>query len=206
MGLSELTNKELKNILRQNNIKNYSKLNKKDLTKKVNQLIKLQDNAGKKINGGSISNTKTTSVPINVKTNLNKKNTPPSKVIPSPESVTELEQTSNVKNVKVISNKENLPPVISSPESAGQLEPTVKNNQREEVESHPITSETNQSNPNQNVTQANNKKIPSAPPYNKKELNELNNREFNRKTQIAINESKSNQNLKKEECGACTIL
>jgi hypothetical protein len=197
MGLSELTNKELKNILRQNNIKNYSKLNKKDLTKKVNQLIKLQNNAGKKINGGYNSNTKNTSVPINVKTNLNKKNIPPSP---------ELEQTSNVKNVKFISNNENLPPVISSTESAGQLEPTVKNNQREEVESHPITSETNQSNPNQNVTQANNKKIPSAPPYNKKELNELNNREFNRKTQIAINESKSNQNLKKEECGACTIL
>jgi hypothetical protein len=196
MGLSELTNKELKNILRQNNIKNYSKLNKKDLTKKVNQLIKLQNNAGKKINGGYNSNTKNTSVPINVKTNLNKKNIPP-----SPESVTELEQTSNVKNVKFISNNENLPPVISSTESAGQLEPTVKNNQREEVESHPITSETNQSNPNQNVIQANNKNLPSAPPYSKKELNEL-----NRKTQLAINESKSNQNLKKEECGACTIL
>ena len=196
MGLSELTNKELKNILRQNNIKNYSKLNKKDLTKKVNQLIKLQNNAGKKINGGYNSNTKNTSVPINVKTNLNKKN-----IQPSPKSVTELEQTSNVKNVKFISNNENLPPVISSTESAGQLEPTVKNNQREEVESHPITSETNQSNPNQNVIQANNKNLPSAPPYSKKELNEL-----NRNTQLAINESKSNQNLKKEECGACTML
>ena len=172
MGLSELTNKELKNILRENQVKNYSKLNKKDLTKKVNQLIKLQNNTGKKINGGSNSNTKT---------NLKKKNTPP-----SPESVTELEQTSNV---------------ISSTEFAGQLEPTVKNNQREEVESHPITSETNQSNPNQNVIQANNKKIPSAPPYSKKDLNEL-----NRKPQLAINQSISNQNLKKEECGACTIL
>jgi hypothetical protein len=48
MELSELTNKELKNILRQNNVKNYSKLNKKDLVKKVNQLIKEQ-NGGKKI-------------------------------------------------------------------------------------------------------------------------------------------------------------
>ncbi len=46
MELSELTNKELKYILRQNNIKNYSKLNKKDLVKKVNQLIKAQ-NGGK---------------------------------------------------------------------------------------------------------------------------------------------------------------
>ena len=39
MELSELTNKELKNILRQNQVKNYSKLNKKNLLKKVNELI-----------------------------------------------------------------------------------------------------------------------------------------------------------------------
>ena len=43
MGLSELTNKELKNILRENQVKNYSKLNKKDLIKKVNKLIKKQN-------------------------------------------------------------------------------------------------------------------------------------------------------------------
>jgi len=42
MELSELTNKELKYILRQNKVKNYSKLNKKGLLKKVNQLIKEQ--------------------------------------------------------------------------------------------------------------------------------------------------------------------
>ena len=53
MGLSDLTNKELKNILRQNNVKNYSKFNKKDLVKMVNQLINAQ-NGGKneKINNG----------------------------------------------------------------------------------------------------------------------------------------------------------
>ena len=33
--LTELTNRELKNILRENQIKNYSKLNKKDLVKKI---------------------------------------------------------------------------------------------------------------------------------------------------------------------------
>lgn len=43
MELSELTNRELKNILRQNNIKNYSKLNKKELVKKVNKLIKVKN-------------------------------------------------------------------------------------------------------------------------------------------------------------------
>jgi hypothetical protein len=48
MVLSELTNKELKSILQQNNVKNYSKLNKKDLVKKVNQLIKAQNGGGKK--------------------------------------------------------------------------------------------------------------------------------------------------------------
>lgn len=46
MELSELTNRELKNILRENQVKNYSKLNKKELVKKVNQLIKEQ-NGGK---------------------------------------------------------------------------------------------------------------------------------------------------------------
>ena len=46
MELSELTNRELKNILRQNQVKNYSKLNKKELVKKVNNLIKVQ-NGGK---------------------------------------------------------------------------------------------------------------------------------------------------------------
>jgi len=52
MELSELTNKELKSILRENQVKNYSKLNKKDLVKKVNQLIKLQNggNSGKRNN------------------------------------------------------------------------------------------------------------------------------------------------------------
>jgi hypothetical protein len=42
----ELSNKELKNILRENQVKNYSKLNKKELVKKVNQLIREQ-NGGK---------------------------------------------------------------------------------------------------------------------------------------------------------------
>lgn len=49
MELSELTNTELKSILRENQVKNYSKLNKKDLVKKLNQLIKEQ-NSGKRNN------------------------------------------------------------------------------------------------------------------------------------------------------------
>jgi len=115
MGLSELTNKELKNILRQNNIKNYSKLNKKDLTKKVKKLI-----------GGD---------------------------------------TLNHINTSTLT-KELPPPQVELPLNIG-------------------------------------KEVPSAPPYNSnEELNVLN----NRKTKSVINESKSNQNLKKEECGACTIL
>jgi hypothetical protein len=48
MVLSELTNKELKGILRENHVRNYSKLNKKGLLKKVNQLIKAQNGGGKK--------------------------------------------------------------------------------------------------------------------------------------------------------------
>ena len=54
MTISELTNKELKNILRENNVKNYSKLTKKDLVKKVNQLIKAQN--GEKTGNGKNSN------------------------------------------------------------------------------------------------------------------------------------------------------
>jgi hypothetical protein len=42
LELSKLTNRELKNILRDNQIKNYSKLNKKNLVKKVNQFINKQ--------------------------------------------------------------------------------------------------------------------------------------------------------------------
>ena len=42
MELSELTNKELKGILRENDVRNYSKLNKKDLVKKVNKLLNSQ--------------------------------------------------------------------------------------------------------------------------------------------------------------------
>lgn len=46
MEFSELTNKELKGILRENQVKNYSNLNKKELVKKVNQLTREQ-NGGK---------------------------------------------------------------------------------------------------------------------------------------------------------------
>ena len=52
MVLSELTNKELKSILRENDVRNYSKLNKKNLVKKVNQLIKAQNGGGKKSGKG----------------------------------------------------------------------------------------------------------------------------------------------------------
>jgi len=52
MVLSELTNKELKSILRENDVRNYSKLNKKNLVKKVNQLIKVQNDGGKKSEKG----------------------------------------------------------------------------------------------------------------------------------------------------------
>lgn len=56
MVLSELTNKELMGILRENDVRNYSKLNKKGLLKKVNQLIKEQNGGSKKkyrLRGGS---------------------------------------------------------------------------------------------------------------------------------------------------------
>lgn len=55
--LLKLTNRELKNVLRENNIKNYSKLNKKDLVNKVKKILNIQQKGGKKyklknLNGG----------------------------------------------------------------------------------------------------------------------------------------------------------
>jgi hypothetical protein len=44
--LYQFTNKELKDILKKNQVKNYSKLNKKDLIKKVNQLTNSQEGGG----------------------------------------------------------------------------------------------------------------------------------------------------------------
>lgn len=58
MVLSELTNKELKSILRENDVRNYSKLNKKGLLKKVTQLIKVQNGGSKK--SGKVGNKKDT--------------------------------------------------------------------------------------------------------------------------------------------------
>jgi hypothetical protein len=45
--LYEFTNKELRDILKKNQVKNYSKMNKKDLIKKVNQLTNSQNGGGK---------------------------------------------------------------------------------------------------------------------------------------------------------------
>jgi len=78
MRLSDLTNKELKNILRQKNVKNYSKFNKKDLVKMVNQLINAQNGGKKKyklkelIGGESPELTQ----PLLSNKNRNKKNSP----------------------------------------------------------------------------------------------------------------------------------
>ena len=65
MELSELTNRELKNILRQNNVKNYSKLNKKELVKKVNKLIKVKNggNCNKKYTFKNLSGGKNGDTP-----------------------------------------------------------------------------------------------------------------------------------------------
>ena len=78
MEFSELTNKELKGILRENQVKNYSKLNKKELVKKVNQLTRKQ-NGGKKYTlkeliGGAPDELKQ---PILSNNNRKQKNGPP---------------------------------------------------------------------------------------------------------------------------------
>ena len=81
MEFSELTNKELKGILRENQVKNYSNLNKKELVKKVKQLTREQ-NGGKSGKGKNGKKKKYTlkdlfgGDPPEMPTGVNKKNLP----------------------------------------------------------------------------------------------------------------------------------
>ena len=60
--LYEFTNKKLRDILKKNQVKNYSKMNKKDLIKKVNQLTNSQ-NGG---NGAQYTEVSGVRIPIHM--------------------------------------------------------------------------------------------------------------------------------------------
>jgi len=192
MELSELTNKELKNILRQNNVKNYSKLNKKDLVKKVNQLIKEQ-NGGKreKRNNGKkkyklkdlIGGTKQTDVPY-VQFNEQRKIELEQQQQLEQQKKLELEQQQKLEQPQLKSNNSNI----------------AKNSALNQSIANPQNSQ-------QVVTEA------SAPALNQNEENRLRIQEEQRHLNLAKNRSLKNQvgiqknNLgNNEQCKACTIL
>ena len=185
--LTELTNRELKNILRENQIKNYSKLNKKDLVKKVNQLIKAQ-------NGEKSGKRK----------NINKK-------------YTLKELIGGVRGVSesLLSNTNNQPTIYSR-ESMDYVPPSVKNipitqkeknnallqqqqQQQQQQQPEQLNQQQQQQQPEQLTQQQ--EKIPSAPFLSKNEKKKLENNEEARQ----INEAKKASLQKEEGCGACSI-
>jgi hypothetical protein len=196
MELSELTNRELKNILRQNNIKNYSKLNKKELVKKVNKLIKVK-------NGG----------------NQNKKYTFKNLVGGTKEPSTEPSTESSIESSTELSTQPSTAPSTSS--SLNTTFSGLKNKLSKGINTAMTNSDLKNKlskgiNPaitNKSETTSNPQ--PSAPPLNAVNENKLSNQEFNRQTELAKEQSLKNNpnstqnpntNPKKEECGPCSIL
>ena len=194
MELSELTNKELKNILRQNQVKNYSKLNKKNLVKKVNQLIKSLNGGNSKkkyrLRGGIVVSPR--------------KNDPP-----GPPPVATPGATTQGPNHSV--NNKNLNPA----NPGATTTPSVSDNSSNESIEKQVASDSglpqNQGNPTQ-VSTASNKNnrsrgnsalfVYSANPNNK---NYKGREEPFEQTKYGNIKAKDANNSGKNECGACTI-
>jgi hypothetical protein len=191
MELSELTNKELKNILRQNNVKNYSKLNKKDLVKKVNQLIKEQNGDKKKyklnelIGGDHLKGNKNLSQSL-----LTNQNITARKINEKNKSTIYSRESRGYEPPKINPNGTMVPPPISS------------SNPSEQSISSSIPSE-------QPISSS----IPSAPLLTPYEANQLRIQEEQRQLNAAKNMSLQNQGViqknnlgNNEQCKGCTIL
>jgi hypothetical protein len=168
MELSELTNKELKNILRQNNVKNYSKLNKKDLVKKVNQLIKEQNGDKKKyklnelIGGDHLKGNKNLSQSL-----LTNQNITARKINEKNKSTIYSRESRGYEPPKINPNGTMVPPPISSSNpseqsisssipSAPLLTPYEANQLRIQEEQRQLNAAKNMSLQNQGVIQKNN--------------------------------------------------
>ncbi len=187
MEFSELTNKELKGILRENKVKNYSNLNKKELVKKVNQLIKAKNGgkSGKEKNGKKKKNTFKDLIggePAGISEGVNPKNLPNFQNTASPPS--EMSMGVNPKNLPNFQNTASPPPP-----------PPLRNSAT------------------LNVQEASQKSA-TAPPYSKNEINRLKNKEEERQLNKVIKLSLENQDEiqnpisvnNQEKCKACTIL
>ena len=190
MELYKLSNKELKGILRENQVKNYSKLNKKELVKKVNQLTREQNggksgkgkNRLKELIGGEPGELK----PLLSNNNRKNKNGPPTIYTREstgyqPPSPANIPITQNEKNKATLQQQQQL----SAPLLSESEQKKINNHE----EKRQINEATRRSLENQSVKQP---------------LNQVNNNEATRRS---LENQSVNQPSKQEknECGLCTI-
>ena len=213
MEFSELTNKELKCILRENQVKNYSNLSKKELVKKVNNLIKVQ-NGGKSGKGKNGKKKKYTlkdligAGPPGMPTNENSKNLPNFKITPSPPPPPPPLKNQATLNAKAAtgSSQNSAPsnPIVAT----APLQNSVQQNAQ--VASQNLVQQNAQVASQNSATL--NPIVATAPALSKNEIKEQENREFNRQTNEAKRASLENKgnnkgnNKGKNECGTCSIL
>jgi len=198
MELSNLSNKELKNILRENSVKNYSKLNKKDLVKKVNQLIKAQ-NGGK---SGKGKNGKKKKYILNdfIRGGSNAPGTstaPDATGTPAANTVTGATGTPGIPAAasETISQNAAVTGSTGAIQQTSSQNPTKKNNnnQKSSVSASKLNSQL-----------SSNSLQPSSPELSKQELTEIEKNEEQRQINAAKNASlQKNQN---NGCGPCSIL
>ena len=212
MVLSELTNKELKGILRENDARNYSKLNKKGLLKKVNQLIKEQ-NGGKskkkyRLRGGSPLKKGNQGDTTPARTGINYG-------IPESTNAVNYDILNNTKEKAPLATANaNAPTAPGTPATTTDVEElsTINSGKRET----PIASEA--SAPpleNPNPSDALKKPPPEKLKYMKNEsINPINTVQVpnpyrntkNNSTRISTSNNNNNKNKPKDECGSCSIL
>jgi hypothetical protein len=190
MEFSELTNKELKGILRENQVKNYSNLNKKELVKKVNNLIKVQ-NGGK---SGKGKNGKKKKYKLKDLIGAG----PPAPPSPSPSPAIPAAPNYNISNSSTINYS-----LLNSniPRSNSATAP-LKNSETSNVQA--VTA------PLKNSATLNARAATAtAPAFSKNEIKRLENNEEARQLKEATRlslENQVNNNKGKNECGACSIL
>jgi hypothetical protein len=220
MVLSELTNKELKGILQENDVKNYSNLNKKELVKKVNQLIKAQNGgkSGKGKNGKKkkyalkdLIGGEPPEMPPYVNPNIlpNIQTNPPPPPLPLKKSVTSNAQVVTAQSKNSATSNSQVVKAQSKNSAPSNLQVVTAQSKNSAIsKAQEVTAQSNNSAPSnaQAVTAPLNPKIATAPPYSKFEQNALIAQEENRQFNNAIERSLKNQGGIKNDCGPCSIL
>jgi len=231
LELSKMTNRELKNILRDNQIKNYSKLNKKDLVKKVNKLINNQ--SGRK-NGGNAKNKKYTlkelvgGFPSELPNFSIPTSTPP-QLPPLPLPLNQInskklngknqqQQQSNRSSTSLNNSQQaNGSPSISSISSTSLNNPQQANGSPSAIPKNPQQANGSPSAIPKNPQQANGsaldssnnsqeKSIYNVPNNSQQRMNGPSAPPLNASTVNPTQQSSNINQTKKDECGSCTIL